>query len=153
MIALEWDNAAGAASVVVENNDLKADAGLRTDLLVSLFTNRRAEPGDVLPDGVTDRQGWWADAVPVVEGDKVGSRLWLLDRSKKTPDILDRAVTYAREALQWLLDDRVCDRFDVVAEYLTEHAGLGLVVTVFRPGVDPARFRFNHTWTAEESRS
>lgn len=151
MIALEWDNTAGAASVVVENNDLKRDEGLLTDIYVSLFTNRRAEPGDVLPEGVTDRQGWWADAVPVVEGDKIGSRLWLLDRSKKTTEVLDRAVTYGREALQWLLDDLVCDRFDFTAEFAS--FGLAYVVTVYRPGVDPAHFRFNHTWDAEESRS
>jgi len=152
-IALEWDSTAGAASVVVEANDLKSDDGLATALYQSLFLDRRAEPGDVLPEGTTDRRGWWADAHPVVAGDVVGSRLWLLERSVNTPDVLDRAVTYAREAVQWLLDDRVSERVDVTAEFLTAPAlGLALVVTVHRPGVDPARFRFNRTWAAEENR-
>lgn len=145
-IALEWDPEAGAASVAIENNDLKSDEGLRTAIYLSLFLDARALPGDVLPEGVEDRRGWWADAVPVVDGDKIGSRLWLLDRSKKTADVLDRAVTYAREALQWLIDDRVCERFDAAAE------DFALVIVVHRPGVDPARFRFDRTWTAEEAR-
>lgn len=152
-IALEWDSTAGAASVVVEANDLKPDDGLATSIYLSLFLDRRAEPGDVLPDGVTDRRGWWADAHPVAAGDVIGSRLWLLERSKNTPDVLDRATTYAREALQWLLDDRVSDRVDVTTEFLDGVAGLGIVVTVYRPGVDPARFRFDRTWDAEETRS
>lgn len=149
--ALEWDNTAGAASVVVEDGDLKADDGLRTAMLISLFTDARALPGDVLPEGVTDRRGFWADAVPEVAGDSTGSRLWLLERSKKTPDFLDRANTYAREALAWLLEDRVCERFEVTAEFLGD-AGYTLTVDVYRPGADPARFRFDHTWNAEDAR-
>lgn len=151
-IALEWDSIAGAADVVIENNDLKADDGLRTALYLSLFTDRRAEPGDVLPDGETDRRGWWADAVPVTPGDLMGSRLWLLARSKREPATLDRAVTYAREALQWLVDDRVCDSFNVTAEYLSPYNGFAIVVSVPRPVGSPTLYRFDHTWTAEAAR-
>lgn len=153
--ALEWDAAAGAADLVIENNDLKADDGLRTPIQISLFTNRRAEPGDVLPDGETNRQGWWADAIAPVPGDKIGSRLWLLARSKREPSVLDRAQTYAREALAWLLEDSICERVDVLAEFLDQTgipSGLALTVTMHRPAVDPARFRFDHVWAAEESR-
>ena len=146
-IALEWDATVNAASVVIAANDLKADDGLRTAVIASLFTDRRAEPGDVLPVGVTDRRGWWADA----PGDVIGSRLWLLDRSAQTPDVLSRAVAYAKQALQWLLDDHVSDRIEVTAELL-DLAGYALSVTVFRPDVDPARFRFDRTWTAEAAR-
>ena len=38
--------------------------------------------------------------VTAVEGDKVGSRLWLLGRSKRTADTLSRLEEYAREALR-----------------------------------------------------
>lgn len=150
-IALEWSATAGACDLVVENNDLKSDDGLQTAILLSLFTDRRAEPGDVLPDGETDRRGWWADALPVVTGDKFGSRLWLLSRSKRTPDVLSRAEQYAKEALQWLIDDKVAARILVGAEFLADQ-GWALVVTAYRPNGESVRFLFNRTWAAEAAR-
>ena len=56
---------------------LRAERGLRSAVLISLFTDRRAEPGDV-PEG-EDPRGWWADVLGE-EGDRIGSRLWLIDR-------------------------------------------------------------------------
>ena len=151
-IGLEWNPTAGAADLVLLANDLKSDGGLRTALYLSLFTDRRAEPGDVLPEGETDRRGWWADAVPVAPGDKMGSRLWLLARSKRETTVLDRAVIYAREALQWLVEDRVCDSFGVTAEFLTQGPGFAIVVSLPRPVGSPTTYRFDNTWTAEATR-
>jgi phage gp46-like protein len=90
--------------------------------------------------------------VPEVENDHTGSRLWLLDRSKRTPDVLDRAVTYGREALQWLLDDRVCERFDFVAEFTRSQRARLRGDDLSTRRRDPAKFRFDHTWTAEARR-
>ena len=58
-IALIWNDALGAADIEIGASDLTTDAGLRTALLLSLFTDRRAEDGDVLPDNASDRRGWW----------------------------------------------------------------------------------------------
>lgn len=149
-IALIWDPATRAADFAVEENDLAGDDGLESAVMLSLFTDRQAEVGDLLPDGETDRRGWWADAHPVVEGDRFGSRLWLLGRAKQTQDTLDRAVDYAREALQWLIDDKVASRVDVISEALAGGV-LALQVTIYRPTVDPTRFNFNYTWAAQEN--
>jgi len=81
------------------------DEGLRTAVIISLFSDRRAEADDALPDGGDDRRGWWGDIYPQAEADRIGSRLWLLSREKQLPAVLKRAETYAREALQWLVDD------------------------------------------------
>lgn len=148
-IALEWDPAQAAADLVIEANDLKTDAGIRTAVLLSVFLDRRAEEGDVLPEGQTDRRGWWADEF---NPDRIGSRLWLLERSKETPDVLARAVQYTREALQWLVDDLVAERVDVVAEYLRPQRGVALAISIYRPALDPVRFRLNRTWAAEAAR-
>ena len=150
-LTLKWNTDALSADLVIAANDLQSDEGLETAVLLSLFLDRRAADGDVLPDGETDRRGWWADAVPVVEGDQIGSRLWLLARSKNSPDVLDRAQEYAREALQWLLDDKVAASVDVVAQFIAGR-GLGLTVTISRPNKDPAKFRFGRAWAAEEAR-
>ncbi len=146
-IGLIWEDF--GADFAIEANDLAQDDGLETAVLLSLFLDRRAEDGDTLPDGETDRRGWWADAVPVVEGDQIGSRLWLLGRSKQTQDALPRAETYAREALQWMIDDLVTDRIDVTAS-IPRAGVLGLEVTIYRPTVDPTTFRFSYAWTAQD---
>lgn len=144
-LALRWDGAAAAADLAVLANDLVLDAGLQTAVLLSLFLDRRAEDGDELPAGETDRRGWWADATPVVAGDRIGSRLWLLAREKETKATLERAQKYAREALKWLIEDRVAERLEVTAEF-PRTGMLGLTVEVFRPRADPVTFRFDHTW-------
>lgn len=147
-IGLTWDSQNGAADFSIEDNDLVTDNGLQTAVLLSLFTDRRAESGDILPDNETDRRGWWADAHPVIEGDRFGSRLWLLARSKESQTVLNRAKEYAQESLQWLVDDKVADKVVVSAE-VPRTGVLGLVVQVYRPTVDPVTFRFNYAWESE----
>lgn len=151
-IALTWEATAGACDLSVYSNDLLHEDGIRTAILLSLFTDSRSEDGDTLPSGETDRRGWWGDAFPVADDDRIGSKLWLLARSKQTADILSRAEEYARAALKWLLDDNVAARVDVACEFLTPQRGLGLSVTVIRPNTDPVKFRFNQVWSAEEAR-
>ncbi|MBM3114999.1 phage GP46 family protein [Jeongeupia naejangsanensis] len=93
---------------------LEIDNGLDSAVTLSLFTDRRAEPGDNVPG---DPRGWWGDAVPVKDERVVplGSRLWLLAREKQLPSTLRRAEDYAREALQWLIDDGVAGSIIVAA--------------------------------------
>ena len=67
---------------------------LITALTVSLFTDRRAADDDELLDGSDDRRGWWGDnaAAPL------GSRLWMLERSKRTQQTLQLAGLHRRGA-------------------------------------------------------
>lgn len=81
---------------------------------ISLFTWRRANPDDDLPND--QRMGWWGDSFPSVPNDRIGSRLWLLSRAKLLPETVARAREYAEEALQWLIGDGVAARIDVEAE-------------------------------------
>jgi phage gp46-like protein len=152
--ALTWDGF--GADLFVQANDLAASDDLVAGVFLSLFTNRRAEPGDVLPDGESDPQGYWGDLFPTVAGDKFGSRLWLLRRAKPSQDTLDRATQYAREALQWMLDDLLAERVDVSAEQvkLTPHDRvLLLTVTIYRPKSAPVRYRYNYNWQSQEARA
>jgi phage gp46-like protein len=147
--ALIWNADRCAADLGVKANDLTPDDGLETAVMLSLFTDRRAEDSDVLPDAEPNRRGWWGDAVPVVGGDRFGSRLWLLSRSKQTPDVLGRAEQYAREAVAWLVEDRVAESVDVVAEFV-QRGTLGIAITINRPKTDPVQYRFNLAWSAQE---
>lgn len=124
------------------------DDGLETSVLLSLFTDRRAEPDDVIPDGTTNRRGNWADAVT---GQPMGSRLWLLSREKSVDAVLPRAEAYARESLDWMREDGVADRIDVVAQRVAGGAApirdrLELVIDIWRNGATLLSGRYGILW-------
>lgn len=96
--------------------DLDTDDSIQTAIIVSLFTDREADATDELPAGETDRRGWCLDST-LTDGDKIGSKLWLLQREKQTEHTRRRAEQYCREALQWLLDDGLVGSLEVVAEW------------------------------------
>lgn len=121
---------------------LAADDGLETAVVLSLFTDRLAAEGEVEP---TFRRGWWGDAYAEVDGDRIGSRLWLLAREKQLPQVLARAELYAREALQWLVDDGVASAVAVSAQAVRPGV-LGLAVTIQRSAQPVAQFRFESFW-------
>ena len=144
-LALTWSNATGDADLSMLDMDLASDRGLTTAVVLSLFADRRAEADDVPPSGdARDRRGWWADQFAAVEGDRLGSRLWMLDRSKGTNETLLRAKQYATEALAWMVTDKVASSVDV--SVTMAGTGLAVAVAVQRPGRDPVSFRFSHTW-------
>lgn len=107
--------------VLTTGNDLE------TAIIISLFSDRMAQPDDVIPDGTNDPRGWWADdEVPI------GSRLWLLRRSKQTKETLQKAYDYIAEALQWMLDDGVVGRFDISTQWVRA-SFLGAQITAYKP--------------------
>lgn len=120
--ALTLNTARSGFDLTLGAYDLATDSGLRSAVIISLYTDRRAEADDVPPDGTTDRRGHWADPA-------LGSRLWLLDRSKETQDVLARAREYAQEALAWLLQDGEVRAVDVTAEFV-QRGVLALTVTI-----------------------
>lgn len=132
-------------SVIVDGvagSPLADDDPLIRAVIVSLFTWCRANPDDAV-DG--SRQGWWGDATASLTGDRIGSRLWLLSREKLLPETFNRAREYAREALQWLVDDQVAAAVDVAAERYGR-AGLALVVTITRADRRVTELRFADVW-------
>lgn len=149
-LALSYDADLLAADLMLDGARLATDDGLATAILVSLFTDRRARPDDRLPDRETDRRGWWGDAFPPAiagEGDRIGSRLWLLYREKSTDETLERAKDYVREALQWLVDDGIAASIEIEARWLEPRGPWGrldMTIGVVRP--DGTRERYQHLW-------
>lgn len=114
-------------------------------VMISLFTWRRANPDDPLPGNL--RHGWWGDAFPPVANDRIGSRLWLLSRAKLVPETMAKAREYAREALQWLIDDAIAARIDIEAE---RHGldTLALACRIYKAdGTRLADIRFTDVWS------
>ena len=154
-LALIWSQPLGSGDFAVAANDFVGEDGLRSAVTVSLFCEAPANAGDELPDGsiaVGGERGWWADAVPAVPGDAFGSRLWLLQRAKRSPNVPARAQAYAFEALKWLTDDKVASAISISAAYNAK-GWLVLTVDIDRPQQSRATFRFDPVWAAEAARS
>ncbi|KAB0583673.1 phage GP46 family protein, partial [Edwardsiella anguillarum] len=100
---------------------------LARSVVISLFTWRRA-----MPDDNSDiPMGWWGDSWPVVQNDRYGSRLWLLQRRKLTNSLVNIVSTYIRESLQWMLDDGIATRIDIDVQRTGINA-LGNSITIWR---------------------
>lgn len=148
-LALVWSTSAGFADLAMLDSDLASDAGMTTAVLLSLMLDRRAEDDDEPPSGdPTDRRGWWADEFSTVEGDRIGSRLWLLDRSTITGETARLADEYVREALQWMIDDKVIASVDVTVDTTTRRDAAFISVALQRPGREAIALRFAHVWDA-----
>lgn len=121
---------------------LQADHDIKTAVLLSLFTDRRAEQDDVLPDESASRRGWWGDAL---NPRRIGSRLWLLSREKQLREVVIRAGEYAEESLAWLIEEGIAKRVIVTAEIL-QPGWIGLAVRVERERAAPASYRYQFAW-------
>lgn len=150
-----WDSdlAEGDFSFDDAAQDLDSDTGLETAVLISLFTDRRAKEDDVLPDSSNlDRRGWWGDlGSPEVDGDQIGSRLWLLSREKTLEAVLIRAKEYAQESLAWLMDDGVAESIEVETERqgVVGSDRLALLVQIFKPGGVVTPFKYELQWITQ----
>ncbi len=149
-IALLWDPVQGIADMALSGPDLQTDSGLRTAVIISLFTDRQAEPGDVIPDGSTDPRGWWGDMPiaasqqdsPPASTDFIGSRLWLLDRALQTNETLRRAESYAQEALAWMTAAGVAGSITAAASF-PAIGQIALAISINQAG---SLSTFNFAW-------
>jgi phage gp46-like protein len=108
-----------------DNGSIDDRQALATAVIVALGTDALAERDDILPDpDSTDRAGWWGDldADEIWGGWPIGSRLWLLRRSKiedpgsRRGATVTRVDRFIREALQPFLDRRIASMLDVKVE-------------------------------------
>ena len=97
------------------NADSKQD-NLISAVIISLFTDARANDEEFkeVQDWELSKRGYWADQL---DGVKTGSKLWLLKRASRDQDTLERAKSYTKEALSWLLEDGLAESLEVEASY------------------------------------
>jgi phage gp46-like protein len=140
-ITTVWTGAHGDCTLA--GSDLQSGSDLATAILLSLFTDRRAEPDDQLLDGSDDRRGWWGDT----DDQHFGSRLWLIERAKRTQETIQRAKGYIEEALQWLIDDGVVASFQIKVEWPAGSQLSSRVVAIKGDGSQES-MRFAWAWAA-----
>jgi len=130
-----------AGTVQIINNDLRRDPTLESSILISLFTDFRADEIDALPDRSGDLRGWWAQII--------GSKLWLLKRSKITPDLPDKITAYIKDSLQWLINDGVAE--DVLINVnIIEPSTIEMEIIVLQPNIkDNQLFKYFFNWESQ----
>lgn len=140
---------AGPGDQVESQGGLRAEAALHTATLLQLFSDRRADPSDLLPSDAGDRRGWWGDSVRL-DGEPdhpLGSRLWLLSRGRLDERTRQLAEDYAIEALEVLRTQGAVSRTDVTATI--DRAREAIVIDVAHYAIDGSRVyvqRFGVLW-------
>lgn len=86
---------------------LELEDGFRSQVVLSVLTDRLAEPSDEIPDSgnpaFPERRGYWGDFLsPLGPDDRYGSRLWLLEGQALNDETRARARSYVLEGLAWL---------------------------------------------------
>lgn len=102
-LKLTLDESTGNYDVSFVNGDFVLTEGFDTSIVVSLFSDARADESEVSRPEL--RRGWWGDETVVNKIRKLGSKLWLLSQARLTSDTLNRSKNYAFLALKWLVDE------------------------------------------------
>lgn len=145
-IAIAWDPRNFRGDWGVTSGDLAIDTGgLRSAVMVSLFTDGAAPVGYTPPAGsLPGRRGWWGDTFAP---QPIGSLLWTLDRSKKSGDLqlLNEAANICEVALQWLLDAGVVATVTIRTAWQQRDV-MGIGVTLTQPDGTSVPFDFGWAW-------
>jgi phage gp46-like protein len=147
-IAIVWDVNHGEFALTPAGDDILTDPGLETAVIISLFTDNRAGENDELPATETDRRGWWGNDL---EGEEIGSRLWLLFRQKQMQSVVRRAEEYAQAALKWLIEDKVARTVKVTGS-IPRAGWLHLQIDITRITGQMVGFRYEYNWQAQKAK-
>lgn len=146
-ITTSWSPQNSFGDWALQAPQLLAGNDLETAVLISVFTDRVAQQGDVIPDGTNNPRGWWGDNKTDGTTNPIGSRLWLLSRSiAPSQQVLNQAISYAKQALQWLITDGVAAAVDVIANWNADDF-LAMQVTIQRTNGNVVTVNYSWAWS------
>ena len=90
--------------------DLTLELSYDTDIMCSLFTDKRANESQVRES--FKRRGWFGDTISSSEI-LIGSWLWLIEQARLTNKTVNSAVAYTKDCLQWMIDTNLCSSISV----------------------------------------
>jgi phage gp46-like protein len=129
------------------DGDFVVEDGLRTAVIISLFSHRRVT-ADELPPGETDKRGWWGDTFNTNPNDRTGSKLWLLARTKETQETLNQAKEFTQQALQWMITEGLASTVEVETSFF-DRGKMLIEIAITRPSGERENFRFDSNWESE----
>jgi phage gp46-like protein len=150
-IADLWNPFLGGADFQVVGQILATNQDLVTAVTILLFTNRRADPSDILPVPFsTDRGGWWGSTylqTDPLAGFQLGSRLWLLARSVSNTQLLITAQGYCQEALAWIKNRGIAKTITVTTSFLNGNRSiLSIGIEIIKPSGQAVNWSYNWAW-------
>lgn len=114
---------------IAANGDLASEDSLAPAILLSLLTDQRASADEApLPQ---HRRGWIGD-LAADNGFQLGSKLWLIEPSRLTPQTANQAAAAAQAALEWMVRDGIAQAVEVLP-VLDPPYRLGLAITLTAP--------------------
>jgi phage gp46-like protein len=150
-VAVDW--------LLLPDGTLDDTQALATAIIVALGTNALANDDDVLPDPDSiNRCGWWGDldASLIWNGWPIGSKLWLLQRSKIVPSSQGQASTlslvngYVRAAIQPFVDRKICSGFNVWSTRVDTQR-IDTLIRIYRGPEREIELRYAVLWDAMQS--
>ena len=140
--------------LLLSNGTLDDTQALATAVIVALGTDALAAPSDILPiPGSTDRRGWWGDldAEELWGGWPIGSKLWLLTRSKITGSKARQGSTiaavenYITAAIQPFITNGIASAMSVKA-WQPRPQQINAMVRVYRGPKSAIELQFEILW-------
>lgn len=124
-----------------DGTDLLAAANLVNAVGICIFTDRRSNSDDIVPN----QKGYAGDALNGENELPLGSKLWMLLRGKSLPSVLIDAEKFVTESLQWLLDDGIAKELNPVASYENGNKEL-LRVDLEIVRLTGEKLKFSYVW-------
>jgi phage gp46-like protein len=113
-IAVDTD---GIYDLVIDetDRDLRTVSGYETSVMCSIFSDRRAARDEIADPW--RRRGWIGNLLSERPGDSYGSGIWLYEQRRGTSDVLTAIEHEARQALDWMIEDRLVLGIEAQATY------------------------------------
>ena len=134
--------------VEIDAGDFVLDGGLETPVLISLFSDMRVDKKESFDNST---RGFWAEKLI---GFNLGSKIWLLDRSKINQNkTLRRLEQYTKDALKWMVDDGIYSRVETAAlKSKTRINTIELYIAAYKPDDLPDKFKYAIQWNVQLGR-
>jgi phage gp46-like protein len=143
-----WDSTFLEGDLELDNGDLTREEGLSTAVLISLFTDARADEDDEIDDP-DDKRGWWGDLTG--DDEPIGSKLWQYNRAKTTQETLIKVKKTIEDCLQWMIQDGVAEKIDVITERFGTPGNdkLGVEIKIYQSDGNETALKFDDLWKGE----
>ena len=136
-IRIVFDPATGTGDFAMAGGGLETGMELETAVLISLFTDGLADPGDAVFE--TDPRGWWADTYAAQEGptlplngpDRIGSKLWQVFNMPRNPNTLAWMADQILISLGWMKRDGLAQDITAMPRF-TSSGGVGATIRIIR---------------------
>lgn len=104
-------NENGLFEISSQGGDFDTVDGFETAILVSLFTNSRRDESDI--SNPLARGGWIGNWRTAKKQRELGGLCWTVEHERLTANVLNIAREYAKNALNWMIEDGLCRNVEV----------------------------------------